>query len=753
MEISQTRKRPRPVVSCLRCREKKLKCDRAAPCQNCIKAGCSAECTYNQHPEPGESLPKPKRLHLHAEESEPVPPGAGIGILEDLQQRVNKLEALLAVQPHAGTFGSTRDAPVQNPWSQPDITSSDTPFLGTLVVKGSRSRYHGQNNRITLLNQFAEAKGFINQCARDPTLRGLAKEVQFLQTKSQSQVNSPESISGLETFPELQSLVSSLPPKAVCDHLLEVYIKNFEKTLRIIHIPSFLQHYETFWARTDTELSFVASFVPSLTVILSIAVVLDPQPCASDYSSSWHYLQQEAVRLVQTWIHKLPRQQRTELATLQLNTLLLLTRQLRLVSVDELWKASGSLVRSAMVMGLHVNLSKSNNMKPFQAECRRRLWLTIVEMDLQVSIAAGMPVLTPELDFGPLMPANLNDADFDESTTEMPCSRPPSETTDTSALITLAKSLSQRIRTMNLVQNTNSTEDLKERVKQGQKLEQCLQEVPFSLKPDNQSENTNPALILSRVLLDIYIRRPLLCLYRPVITSDSRGDPSFLEVQRACLESSLAILSYQDYFDPSATDLDMDNSPAYWNVFQTFCHNDILWAALGVCEHMKLSNHQSTAPSPASDLSSKVFPQYGLSYTKAGLTRLIESTLDSLTRRIGEKGSNVKDVVLLAVVLQSVRARGPTEQKERWMFQGAKKALSACRQHLLAAAAERSFPFSLDELSQIPNDTMPPPLTQLTSPVSQLPEFLQQSSTLADEFNNFEGDLFAFDDGAFMWNI
>lgn len=27
------------------------------------------------------------------------------------------------------------------------------PYPGTLVVKGSRSRYHGQNSRVSLLNQ------------------------------------------------------------------------------------------------------------------------------------------------------------------------------------------------------------------------------------------------------------------------------------------------------------------------------------------------------------------------------------------------------------------------------------------------------------------------------------------------------------------------------------------------------------------------------------------------------------------------
>lgn len=31
-----------------------------------------------------------------------------------------------------------------------------------------------------------------------------------------------------------------------------------------------------------------------------------------------------------------------------------------------------------------------------------------------------------------------------------------------------------------------------------------------------------------------------------------------------------------------------------------------------------------------------------------------------------------------------------------------------------------------------------------------MPNLLEQSATLAAEFNNFQGDLFSFDDGSFM---
>jgi enamine deaminase RidA (YjgF/YER057c/UK114 family) len=112
---------------------------------------------------------------------------------------------------------------------------------------------------------------------------------------------------------------------------------------------------------------------------------------------------------------------------------------------------------------------------------------------------------------------------------------------------------------------------------------------------------------------------------------------------------------------------------------------------------------QYTQHTPTTDQrSSNGFPDLNIkqnqSHSKASLTRLVENTLDSLSRRIGEAGNNVKDIVLLAVVLQSVRGRGSPEMKDRWMTQGAKKALSACRQYLLPAVTDQHSNFGVRKM-------------------------------------------------------
>jgi hypothetical protein len=120
------RKRPRPVVSCLRCRDKKLKCDRTAPCENCVKASIAHTCTYKRNGDVASS------------EVTPAPATAVANPVEDLQQRMARVEELLGIKS-----GSIAVA----------VEKTQNQSLGTVVVKGDRSVYHGQNDRVTLLNQ------------------------------------------------------------------------------------------------------------------------------------------------------------------------------------------------------------------------------------------------------------------------------------------------------------------------------------------------------------------------------------------------------------------------------------------------------------------------------------------------------------------------------------------------------------------------------------------------------------------------
>lgn len=115
--VTISAKRPRPVISCLECRRKKLKCDRTHPCQQCLKVGRPGSCQYQPGSEPERDTiespnANPKRHQTHSPSDQNghgiLPSINGfsvertqqskIGIVEDLQARVARLEKALLAQ-------------------------------------------------------------------------------------------------------------------------------------------------------------------------------------------------------------------------------------------------------------------------------------------------------------------------------------------------------------------------------------------------------------------------------------------------------------------------------------------------------------------------------------------------------------------------------------------------------------------------------------------------------------------------------
>ncbi|KAL4866140.1 hypothetical protein BDV12DRAFT_199461 [Aspergillus spectabilis] len=114
----------------------------------------------------------------------------------------------------------------------------------------------------------------------------------------------------------------------------------------------------------------------------------------------------------------------------------------------------------------------------------------------------------------------------------------------------------------------------------------------------------------------------------------------------------------------------------------------------------------------------------------------------------------MKDVLLLSVVLQHVRARGSDETRNQQVRQGVMKALSACRQHLLSSWNEHLSNHVAVDYAPLPPTaelTLLPTTDGAYTPNSlpQLPDFLNDSPALATEFSNFMNGPFAFDDGGF----
>lgn len=598
-----------------------------------------------------------------------------------------------------------------------------------------------------------EVKDFINKLSQEKQIQASAKQIKFLQNKSRGKIGSPDSV-GSEFSVALLKLREFLPPKPYCDRLVLIYCQHFERTFRVLHIPTFTQRYNQIWTSEQADICTSSSIIPELTAIMTMAYHMDDAQQAGDDRDHRRYLKGPAMDLIQAWLDELGRKQRTELSTLQVEVLLLLSRSLRGLQPEKLWTATGALVRSALVMGLNLDPTSISGINPYTAEMRRRLWATILEIDLQASMFCGMPLVVPELNPSSAMPSNINDVDFNETSAFLPTSSPKNTYTDNLYQVLLASSLPQRMKALSIIQH--STPDIQEGIKIGREVEECLAQKPKAMNlHGNNRTLLDVGSMLHRILLDLYMRRPVLCLYKALLlehqTQNATNEPMLAEMEKHCLESSQAILSYQDLYTISNLAMVANSTRAHQDFIYNACKMDVLWAALTLCQNIKGRLGAST-PKAASDISALICS--------------VETTLGYLIDRIGQKGSDLKDIVFLALVLQSVQISESDVERTQLLHQTAMNTLATCREKLLqplitnkplppmAPFTERmnvdATPLSASRPNTVTPPVSNPRLTPASTIDSALPMNLPASSEqwfddlsdLALEFNAFQADMF-----------
>ncbi|KAL2289501.1 hypothetical protein FJTKL_01771 [Diaporthe vaccinii] len=189
-------------------------------------------------------------------------------------------------------------------------------------------------------------------------------------------------------------------------------------------------------------------------------------------------------------------------------------------------------------MGLHRDPKNLPAITPLQAELRRRLWATIIELAVQSSLNSWMPprLYLDEFDTEP--PSNLNDEDLDEAATVIQ-PHPKSTFTATSIQLTLLESLPVRLRIAQLLNSLHSEPTYPRTLELSLALTGALQTCASKTKRNNNSEHCTP---FRRNFLDYLVRRFMLPLHMS-FSSRSRAEPSYRHSRQASLDAALAITS------------------------------------------------------------------------------------------------------------------------------------------------------------------------------------------------------------------
>jgi hypothetical protein len=203
----------------------------------------------------------------------------------------------------------------------------------------------------------------------------------------------------LPSLPAL-SIGTTVPDRLVSDCLVDAYLRTFETVYRILHVPSFQAEYERYWLDPNAANQ---TFVVLMQLCMAIGACFYDETCSfRTQATGWIY---EA----RVWLMMPPDKSRLSIPGLQIMCLLQVARQTAGVGGDLTWISAGSLLRSAMYMGLHHDPDNLVQMSPLRAEIRRRLWTTILEICLQASLeAGGLPLISLQ-DHDTQLPADIDD--------------------------------------------------------------------------------------------------------------------------------------------------------------------------------------------------------------------------------------------------------------------------------------------------------------------------------------------------------
>ena len=319
--------------------------------------------------------------------------------------------------------------------------------------------------------------------------------------------------------------------RELADTMVNLYLRSFESTYRILHIPTFWAEYRGFWdhpesVKTNTRLKIL--------LVIAIGSSLSNH---GDINAGFRDMVQHWVYAAQIWLSGPLEKDRLDVTGVQIHCLLILARQIFSIGGDMAWISVGSLIHTAMQIGLHRDPKHLPLMSILQAELRRRLWATILELTLQTSLDTAMPPRISFDEFDTEAPSNNNDDEIDESTTTLQ-PHPNDFYTQTSIQLILLGSLPVRLRTLNALSGLRSEYTYDEVLALSSDISGVHRRYTELMKDNGHSGAT----AFHRNLLDYQVRRFMVPLHIPFIQK-ARANPVFHYSLKVSLDLSMAIVS------------------------------------------------------------------------------------------------------------------------------------------------------------------------------------------------------------------
>ncbi|EGE80612.2 fungal specific transcription factor [Blastomyces dermatitidis ATCC 18188] len=642
------RRRERLQLSCTTCRQKKLKCDRNLPCENCATRGRGDTCVYANPPPQGQTRAAHRPVNRatmqgrvrHLEKMV-------LSLVRDRSPSCQSWSTVSEFRPdwdardhHLGyrfenyTSGST--GPGSRECSAMPMLESieSAPRLG--LPRGGDSRYFDSGHWASILADIGELKGYFAGQGEGEPPETTASESGYCET---------DLLSGRFGRLTQMEILDRVPPKPLVDYLIARYLSSDAHSLIIIHRPSFRKQYDLFWQDPwSTPITWVSGLFSMMCSAVCIAMhsgermpesFLEPAHQMDQY-------RQMAVHCLFTGNYATGPPHAVEALILYFFTEYTRNPDMQLPC----WLLFGVILRIAMRKGYHRDPRHHPSLSVFEGEMRRRSWTVLFHMDLLTSIDAGLPRMIQPAQMDVELPRCILDDDIDEDAVELPPSRP--DLANPRLAYTIAKR--PLVIVFGSIVDLNNAKELAS-YEEILKLDKALQDsygvIPTVSKPDPTTLPVaeTPDLIMRRLILDLIYQKGRYMLHRKYYTI-SWNNPQYTYSRQTCIEAAMTTLRQQAF-------LHQESQPGgilhrlSWIRMSLVAHESLL-AAMILCLYLDRLNRQGVGV--ASDvIVDSVTPE-----RRSEMLQLLESAYAILSVSAASSIGAARACGVMNIILQKV---------------------------------------------------------------------------------------------------
>ncbi|KAI9835017.1 MAG: hypothetical protein M1837_003975 [Sclerophora amabilis] len=415
-----------------------------------------------------------------------------------------------------------------------------TKSFGFMKMDATKSMYVSEGHWVSILSNIAEVKNYFADHKQQ--FEDQLEKVNA--SKGPTEYGGSGFLFGASDPPERSEIMSSLPGRPCIDKLVSRYFNSYDPVSYIIHGPTFQKEYENHWQNpSETGLVWLGGLFAIMCLAMQSYLRAGDEPPefkgkVKDMAET--YRKRTMDCLASADICK-PVPGMIETLILYLQGEFSRSRDTEL----GVWVVIGVIVRLAMRMGYHRDSKPFPTISPFQGEMRRRVWTFVRQMDILISFQIGLPSMVRAEDCDTASPRNIYDDEFWDGISELPPSRPSTEPTPISYMIT--KSGLAYVFGKIVEQTSSLVSTPYERVME---LNDELMRARTSMPPHLQMRSieqsiSDPAnLIMQRFNLDLLYLKSQCVLHRKYLCY-ARSNPKFIPSSRACVDAATGLLEHQ----------------------------------------------------------------------------------------------------------------------------------------------------------------------------------------------------------------